>query len=840
MERINISYKKTKKNEIYRAPQEIYLHDAVNCGFGCCSAANPRIREYLQKSNRFYILSDEFIHDFIHFIEEKALTNIIITRTAISELKRKYLNTFRRLERIIDRHNLPLIEDLFSKSIYEFTMEHTGVDYYEVLSMWYARHVAGCEFLPVHSIRETGSTPYPPSLFVYGSPGVLPETRIKAETPYTPYMEVDAMEEIQDRIEMGSISIPDSIGNGEIVCNIEGNQMRISIPREFLNRAIDKDYVFAEIVEETEDKSIGRVVGIEKRSRKPFPCTVLRLLNSTHALMEPEMNNLPMVICRVPENKDLKNRIYLVVVEEWNETEEYPIGYIIKETGEKGAIEAETAALLAHHSILDQPFETAALEELPSESWDVTPQDLAEREDLRAYPIASIDPEGCIDIDDALHAVERPNGIVEIGVHIADVTHFVKEGSHLDREGRIRGCTTYLPNRRIDMLPGLLGTNLCSLHKNVDRLAFSIIWEAKISDEKIEFISRRFAKTIIRSKESFTYDQASSVLETGRYKSQELIESLRILKKASTLLKKARLETGAFVIHSDECRISARNNKYFSEIAENPREHIISEEDHGEEHDTHSLVEEFMLLANQHVAEYISSVYPKESLIRVHPRPAALAFKQLENALSFLSSSPIVLDPNNPSELSATIKKYSSSPELKSAIGAWATKCMTQAVYAPSSIGSKLHYGLAMHNYTHFTSPIRRYADVIVHRILTHAINNDRYGPVTESTLEAICDSVNRSYRSAKWVSRHANDLYVRYLIASNTVNLVIIGISKEKIEVYLPYYGVTGELRLSEECSADSSSIVRKDRSTLHLFSTVRASLIPEIKKVFAFRLAG
>lgn len=837
MERINISYKRTKKNDIYRTPNEIYMNDTVDCRFGCCGEINPRIKEYILRSKDFYVLSDEFINDYIYYIEEQALTNIIITETAIIELKRKYIHTFRRLERIIDRHNIPVISDIYSKRIYEIFLGSKVPDFYRAVCIWYREHIPNSLFTPVYSDKEIEGDRtvdmLPRDMFVFGHVPLVPAIRIKSTAQHTPYKTQEEIEEISDRIEIGGISVGDRYSSGEIVCNIDGNQMRIEIPQEHMNRAVDRDYVIVEVLEETEDKSIGRVVGIERRNRKPFPCTIKEQIDAEHILLEPEIENLPTVIARVSGNTDivrLKDKIILAVIEEWLEDEEYPYAHIIRETGEKGTIEAETASLLAYYSIIDQNFEEEALNELPDEKWTVSERDILEREDLRDYPIASIDPEGCIDIDDALHAIRRPGGTIEIGVHIADVTHFVTEGSNLDREGRIRGCTTYLPNRRIDMLPSLLGTNLCSLHKNVDRLAFSVIWEIDIKNDQIIFKNKRFTKSVIRSKESFTYDQASYALESGKYRSKDLLESLRILKETSVLLKAARLREGAFVIHSDECRITARNTKYFEEIAENPNDHIITEDEHSEKYDTHSLVEEFMLLANQEVASYISSVYPRESLIRIHPKPAAQAFKQLEYALSVLSSSSVVLNPNNPSDLSMTLKEYSNTPELKSAIGAWATRCMTQAVYAPSSVSSTLHYGLAMNNYTHFTSPIRRYADVIVHRILYNALNNERYSPVTKKRLEDICDSVNRSYRSAKWVARHANNLYVRYLIKGVQIRMVITQITPEKTEVYIPYYGVTGILK-KENTEKDK-------KKKIELFSVVTGYLIPDIKRIFAFKL--
>ncbi|KAI5179626.1 exosome complex exonuclease DIS3/RRP44 [Nematocida sp. AWRm80] len=711
-----------------------------------------------------------------------------------------------------------------------------------------------------------------------------------------------------NNIEVGNISIRDIRENGRVHCGIEGGQLEIEIENKDLNRAINGDKVAIQIVEDHITHMKGKVIEVLQRSNNIILCTPETILDQNTALVKPVNKNVPMFQVDVSEDggKSISpSDILLGCIEDWSPNSTYAQGYILKNLGPSGGVEEETAALLYTNSIINRPFREDSLKELPSENWIPTETDLAEREDLRMYPISSIDPEGCIDIDDALHARILPDGTVEVGVHIADVTHFVQENSAQDREGRLRGCTVYLPNKRIDMLPSLLGTNLCSLHKNIDRLAFSVIWHLSLTPNhpatqpitysnleslnlndpgvedlfSITVLSKRFTKSIINSKESFTYDQAADILKQNAYKEKSTFDSLKLLKIISSILRKDRLKEGAFLIESNECRVSSLGQATLTEMQHNREAHFIRENEQEEWYNTHSLVEEFMLYANQTVAKHISSVFPNESLIRIHPPPTKESFAELQNALQIeldsldsldtqtyqvliqkLSENKsqgtliqnnetnrrnthkyiLQLDPSNPTELSNTLKALSLRPQVRKCIGAWASKCMTQAIYVPSGLGLNYHYGLAMSNYTHFTSPIRRYADVVVHRILTHCITSQKYPPITEQELGQVCNSINRSYRNAKYVSRAAHTLYIRYLLPHTPITAVLTYITPESIEVYLPEYGVDAELHLpEEEYSIEENTIVSKTER-YHLLSQIQVILLTEYPREIRVQLVS
>ena len=257
----------------------------------------------------------------------------------------------------------------------------------------------------------------------------------------------------------------------------------------------------------------------------------------------------------------------------------YPSGHFVRLLGDVGDRSTETEVLLLEHDVPFAPFSPKVLSYLPTEgeSWVVKDDDLAGREDFRGWDICSIDPPGCTDIDDALHAKLLPNGNYEVGVHIADVSHFVKPLNAMDLEAQRRGTTVYLVDKRIDMLPSLLGTNLCSLRSNVDRLAFSCIWE--ITPEA-EVVTVRYTKSIIRSKASLTYDEAQARLDDPKMNDTVStgIKSLNFLAKK---LRAKRIERGALTLASPEVRFKLEQDSQdpvdvgtvslFSHISRNER-----------------------------------------------------------------------------------------------------------------------------------------------------------------------------------------------------------------------------------------------------------------------------
>ena len=252
-------------------------------------------------------------------------------------------------------------------------------------------------------------------------------------------------------------------------------------------------------------------------------------------------------------------------MDEWKSTSRYPEGHFIRSLGAIESKEAEQESLLLEFDVPYRPFSKAILACLPAEgdAWTVPPKDAAlegethaakiwqNRVDLRAETICSIDPPGCQDIDDALHAKRLPNGNIEAGVHIADVSFFVRPDTPMDAEAASRGTTVYLVDRRIDMLPHLLGTNLCSLRPYVERLAFSVVWEMT---PDAQVVQARFFKSVIASKAAFTYKEAQTRKDDMK-QTDTITESIRLLNHLAIKLREARMRAGALNLASPEVRI---------------------------------------------------------------------------------------------------------------------------------------------------------------------------------------------------------------------------------------------------------------------------------------------
>ncbi|KAK3530497.1 hypothetical protein QTP86_027777 [Hemibagrus guttatus] len=254
------------------------------------------------------------------------------------------------------------------------------------------------------------------------------------------------------------------------------------------------------VLDTTMLKPTGRVVGIIKRNWRPF-CGMLnqsQIKEATRHLFTPADRRIPRIRIETRQASSLAGQRIIVAIDGWPRNSRYPNGHFVRNLGGAGDKETETEVLLLEHDVPHQAFSQTVLSFLPKMPWSVTEEDLKVRADLRHLCVCSVDPPGCTDIDDALHCRELDNGNLEVGVHIADVSHFIRPGNALDQEAASRGTTVYLCGKRIDMVPELLSSNLCSLRSNVERLAFSCIWEM---NHNAEIINTRFTKSVINSKE---------------------------------------------------------------------------------------------------------------------------------------------------------------------------------------------------------------------------------------------------------------------------------------------------------------------------------------------------
>ncbi|KAF8518199.1 RNB-domain-containing protein [Gautieria morchelliformis] len=518
----------------------------------------------------------------------------------------------------------------------------------------------------------------------------------------------------------------------------------------------------------SEKQPTGKVVGVIKRNWRAYVCHIDRtsLSNSSaHSLSvqtvfaTPVSRLLPRIRLRTRQAPTLLSQKILVTIDHWSATSRYPEGHFVRALGQVESKEAEQESLLLEFEVPYRPFGKAILDCLPPEGdkWTVPPKSAAapewrDREDLRSLFICSIDPPDCQDIDDALHARVLSNGNIEAGVHIADVSHFVLPDNPMDAEAASRGTTVYLVDKRIDMLPSLLGTNLCSLRPNVERLAFSAIWELT---PEANIVNTRFTKSVIASKAAFSYEQAQ-IRKDDPHLQDDLTASIRMLNGLAQKLKAKRMAAGALNLASPEVQIHLDSSE-----SSDP----IDVEQKGMR-ETNSLVEEFMLLANISVAQKIQQTFPQTAVLRRHLPPPRTNFEKLQDILR--KRKGLSLDVTSSGALAASLDLCidPSEPAFNTLVRIMATRCMLSAEYFCSgSVGRDTfgHYGLATSIYTHFTSPIRRFADILAHRQLAAAIS---YSPLHASLhgkayVERILDTVNHRHRMAQMAGRASVEFYV-------------------------------------------------------------------------------
>ncbi|GAA5869763.1 hypothetical protein JCM16303_001786 [Sporobolomyces ruberrimus] len=521
----------------------------------------------------------------------------------------------------------------------------------------------------------------------------------------------------------------------------------------------------------------GKVVGIIRRAFRPYVCTLdlaslppsaLTSSTSTTILASPVSRQIPRIRILTRQAAHLSSQKFLVSIDRWSITSRYPEGHFVRILGQVGSKEGEVESLLEEWEVPYRPFSSSILNCLPEEGegWVVPSKDndpkgiWKNREDLRDEIICSIDPPGCTDIDDALHAKLLPNGNIQAGVHIADVSHFVLPDNPMDAEAASRGTTVYLVDKRIDMLPHLLGTNLCSLRPYVERLAFSVIWEL---NENADIVNVRFTKSVIASKEAFTYEAAQKTHDDPS-KTDRLSEGVRLLNKIAKQLKAKRMAAGALNLASPEVKIHLESSESTGPI-DAPVDVEVKEL-----YETNSLVEEFMLLANISVAERIYQQFPQTAVLRRHAPPPKTNFEVLQDVLQKRRN--MTLDVSTSGALADSLDECvdPSFPSFNTLVRIMATRCMLSAEYfcsgsIPASQFS--HYGLASPIYTHFTSPIRRYADVLVHRQLSAAISGQplHAGLQTRSWVDKTLEVVNKRHRGAQQAARASIEFYVALAI---------------------------------------------------------------------------
>ncbi|KAK0633497.1 mitotic control protein dis3 [Immersiella caudata] len=550
----------------------------------------------------------------------------------------------------------------------------------------------------------------------------------------------------------------------------------------------------------------AKVVGVIKRNWRQYVGHIDQTSVSQSAqqgrkqdtvFVIPMDKKIPKIRLRTRQVAELIGKRILVTIDAWDRGSRHPTGHFVRSLGELETKAAETEALLLEYDVQYRPFPKTVLDCLPKEGHDwKVPASMddpgwRDREDLRHLGICSIDPIGCQDIDDALHARPLPSGNYEVGVHIADVSHFVRPNNAMDMEASIRGTTVYLVDKRIDMLPMLLGTDLCSLKPYVERYAFSVLWELT---PDADIVNMRFTKSVIKSREAFSYEQAQLKVDDASQQ-DDLIKSIRVLMALSKKLKQKRMDAGALSLSSPEVKVQMESETS-DPIDVKTKQHL----------DTMSLVEEFMLLANVSVARKIYEAFPQTALLRRHGAPPKTNFDELANQLRVKKGLELSVESSRALADSLDTCVDPKEPFFNTLIRIMATRCMMAAEYFCSGTQAYpefRHYGLASEIYTHFTSPIRRYADLVAHRQLAAAIEYEAVHPSVRSRgrLEAVCKNINVRHRNAQLAGRASIAFYVGQALRGKATQEdgFIMKIFSNGFVVLVPRFGIESLVRLRD-----------------------------------------
>ncbi len=528
------------------------------------------------------------------------------------------------------------------------------------------------------------------------------------------------------------IGVIDRKKTGKTFLLPEDGGLPIFIAERNMNRAVNNDRVKVFIYGHRKGtQPEGEVLEILKRANDTFVGTLE--VSDYYAFLQVD-NKILLSDIFIPKDKlggGENGQKAVVKIVDWNSKTKNPVGEVIDILGDTGNNNAEMHAILAEFGLpYKYPEELTVLASTMTAG--ITEEEIARRIDCRGIPTCTIDPKDAKDFDDALSIRKLPNGNWEVGVHIADVTHYVLPNDAIDKEGFKRATSVYLVDRTVPMLPEKISNELCSLRPDEDKLAYSVLFEM---NEQAEVVHYKISRTVIRSIRRFTYEEAQEVLETGN---GDLKDELLTLNALAKTLRSNRFKDGAIAFEREEVRFEIdENGKPLSVYFKTAQ-------------DSNNLIEEFMLLANRTVAAHIGKV-PKNKkaktfVYRVHDLPNP---EKLERFSAFIKRFGLHFKTTGKNaEISSSINQLLDEVRGRNEqnlIETLAIRSMAKATYSTQNIG---HYGLAFDYYTHFTSPIRRYPDMMVHRLLNlYDVQQQR--SVDAHITEEMCDHCSKMEQTA-------------------------------------------------------------------------------------------
>ena len=512
----------------------------------------------------------------------------------------------------------------------------------------------------------------------------------------------------EEQIKIGDIIL------GKLSANISGSCYLVSpeIPKDIYinkkntNHAFHLDSVKIEVIPGDGRSLEGRVIEIVERFRTEF--VGMLQISPNHVFFIPDSNKLSIDFF-IPKSKimgAIDGQKVIVKLGEWKDNSKNPNGEVIRILGNAGEHETEIHSIMSEFNLPDKfPYEV--LEEAEAISGEITQEEINRRLDYRDILTFTIDSETARDLDDAL-SIRWIDGKLEVGVHIADVSHYVKIGSEIYKEAYSRGTSIYLVDRCIPMLPEKLSNDLCSLNSNTDKLVYSFIFNL---DNNGKVINESFNKGIINSNYRLTYTEVQKVIEGGETYSNELKNGILDLNKFANKLNKIRSKNNPLSFKSSEVKFKLDSNNKPIEVV------------YSEQTSANKLIEEFMVLTNMRVCEFISNK-ETQSIHRTHSAPDITKISDLK---VFVESMGYILDLSNEDRikdsLNELLKQVKDTPE-ENIVNNLITRCMSKAIYQTSNIG---HYGLGLQHYVHVTSPIRRFCDLKIAIQLTEILPNNGY-----------------------------------------------------------------------------------------------------------------
>ncbi len=584
---------------------------------------------------------------------------------------------------------------------------------------------------------------------------------------------------IQKKLYLGVIDMTNNGSGFAIVDELEND---IFIPNNRLNKALHGDLVEVEIIKQKPGKRPeGEVVRIIERAKTHFTGIVKMFKN--YAFVDPDDVKMYKEIFVSKDHFNGAKNGEKVVVEiyDWPQKVGSPLGKVVKVLGQPGEHEVEIHAILDEY---DLPYEfdpevQKFADNLPKQ---ITEKEIKKRRDMRDITTFTIDPVDAKDFDDALSIRKLDNGRYEIGVHIADVSHYLQPGTILDKEAYNRATSVYLVDRVVPMLPEVLSNELCSLRPHEDKLTYSAVFEM---DETGKVYKEWYGRTVTHSDRRFTYEEAQEIIEgaEGDFKDEILL-----LDKIAKQLRQQRFKKGAISFDRIEVRFKVDDKG-------NPVEVYFKESK-----DANKLIEEFMLLANRKVAEFVTKKLPpkdKTFVYRVHDEPAPEKLQDLNTIvqkfgykLDLKSRKAII------KSLNGLLQDIQDKPE-KNMLETLTIRSMSKAVYTTENRG---HYGLAFDYYTHFTSPIRRYPDVMVHRLLQNYLDK-KPSPNREDYEKKCVHSTNMEIQAASAERDSIKYMQAKYIRDFKDVPFegVITGVTEWGIYVELTANKVEGLVRRTE-----------------------------------------